>query len=237
MEDHHPNSPTGRPKSWRRQIIIPAILAPAIDERINELERDSFSQHAIETVCFDLRIRRAHSVTGQFAREVPKVQDAIDRFMVATYRRGMDGDGGTLRKLIFNEELHLTHWKQKTGEGNGEPERRDVYYPPLLVEKIEERWNELTFESISEYVISVMRYDLLLGGKHRQFPHNDYDPEVLGALDRETLTEFLKNRKPKIKLDYLLEEAAGRELTREECEALLVAIGKKIRKLAIEYFL
>jgi hypothetical protein len=83
MEDPHPNSPTGRPKSWRRQIIIPAILAPSIDERINELQRDSFSQHAIETVCFDLRIRRAHSVTGQFAREVPKIQDAIDRFIVA----------------------------------------------------------------------------------------------------------------------------------------------------------
>jgi hypothetical protein len=237
MEDPHPNSPTGRPKSWRRQIIIPAILAPSIDERIDELQRDSFSQHAIETVCFDLRIRRAHSLTGQFAREVPKVQDAIDRFMVATYKKGMDGDGGTLRNLIFNEELQLTQWKQGVGEGNGEPERRDVYYPPLLVEKIEERWKELSFESISEYVISVMRYDLLLGGKHRQFPHNDYDPEVLGALDRETLTEFLKNRKPKIKLDYLLEEAAGRELTREECEALLVAIGKKIRALAIEYFL
>jgi hypothetical protein len=34
-----------------------------------------------------------------------------------------------------------------------------------------------------------------------------------------------------------LEDAAGKELTREECETLLVAIGQKIRKLAIEYFL
>jgi hypothetical protein len=56
-------------------------------------------------------------------------------------------------------------------------------------------------------------------------------------LDRETLTEFLRNRKPKIRLDFLLEEAAGKKLTREECEVLLVAIGKKIRKLAVEYFL
>jgi hypothetical protein len=48
-------------------VIIPAILAPALEERIEELKRDSFSQHAIETVCLDLRFRRAHTVTGQFA--------------------------------------------------------------------------------------------------------------------------------------------------------------------------
>jgi hypothetical protein len=70
----------------------------------------------------------------------------------------------------------------------------------------------------------------LLGGKHRHFPTNDFHPEILAALDQETLTGFLRNRKPKIK-------AAGKELTREECEVLLTAIGKKIRKLAVEYFL
>jgi hypothetical protein len=237
MEEHHPNSPTGRPKSWRRQLIVPGLLAPALDGRIEELGRDSFSQHAIETVCFDLRIRRAHAVTGQFAREEPLIQDAIDRFIVATYKSGMEGDGGTLRKLIFGTPLSLTHWDRDSKESNRESERREVFYPPLLIEKIEERWTELGLESISEYVASVMRYDLLLGGKHRQFPHNDYDPEVLGALDRETLAEFLKNRKPKIRLDYLLEQAAKKELTREECEVLLRAIGQKIRKLAVEYYL
>ena len=45
-----------------------------------------------------------------------------------------------------------------------------------------------------------MRYDLLLGGKHRHFPNNDFHPEILAALDRETLTEFLANKKPKILL-------------------------------------
>ena len=57
---------------------------------------------------------------------------------------------------------------------------------------------------------SVMRYDLLLGGKHRHLPNNDFRPEILAALDRETLTEFLKNRKLKIMVDYLLEEAQRR---------------------------
>jgi hypothetical protein len=31
--------------------------------------------------------------------------------------------------------------------------------------------------------------------------------------------------------------AAEKELTRKECETLLRAIGQKIRKLAVEYFL
>jgi hypothetical protein len=54
------------------------MLNPAIDARIEEVGRKTFSQPAIETVCFDLLIRRAHAVTGQFAREKPRVQDAID---------------------------------------------------------------------------------------------------------------------------------------------------------------
>jgi hypothetical protein len=65
--------------------MTPAILGGALKERIDELGRDSFSQHAIETVCFDLRIRRAHAVTGQFARELPQIQNAIVRFIVALY--------------------------------------------------------------------------------------------------------------------------------------------------------
>jgi hypothetical protein len=236
MEEPHPNSPTRRPKSWRRYVIVPAILAPALKKRIDELERETFSQHGIETVCFDLRIRRAHAVTGQFARELPEIQDAIDRFIIAHYKPKMPRDGGTLRKLIIDKLPPMTRWKRKEGEGPAMSEKREVFYPPLLVEKIEERWQELGFESLSEYVTSVMRYDLLLGGKHRHFPNDDFRPEILAALDRETLTEFPKNRKLKIMVDYLLEEAAEKELTREECETLLVAIGQKLRKLAIEYF-
>jgi hypothetical protein len=163
MEDHHPNSPSHRRKSWRHYVTLPSVLAPAVKARIKELKRPSFSQHAIETACFDLRIRRAHAVTGQFARELPEIQDAIDRFIVAHYHPKAKEDGGTLYKLIFNTLPPMTRWQRPVGEGPGMPQKREVFYPPLLVEKIEERWHELGFESLSEYVISVMRYDLLLG--------------------------------------------------------------------------
>jgi hypothetical protein len=113
MEESHPNSPTGRPKSWRRQVIVPAILAQPLKERIDEVKRGTFSQHAIETVCFDLRIRRAHALTGQFACEAPAIQDAIDRFTVVHYSPNTERDGGTLRKLIFNTLPPITRWKWK----------------------------------------------------------------------------------------------------------------------------
>jgi hypothetical protein len=74
MEDPHPNSPSHRRISWRHYVTLPSVLAPAVKARIKELKRPSFSQHAIETVCFDLRIRRPHAVTGQFARELPEIQ-------------------------------------------------------------------------------------------------------------------------------------------------------------------
>ena len=122
-------------KAWRRRPAIPSLLAPALDERIKEVERGTFSQHAIETVCFALRIRRAHTVTGQFARERPRIQDAIDRFIVAHYRPGAERDCGTLRKLIFNTLPPITRWKRKEGEGPETSEKREVFYPPLLVER------------------------------------------------------------------------------------------------------
>jgi len=237
MERTPPPPAPAPDKGWRRRLAVPSLLAPTLDERIKEVERGTFSQHAIETVCFDLRIRRAHAVTGQFARETPRVQDAIDRFIIAYYQPGAERENGTLHRLIFDTLPPLPSDVDRSRKSDSVKVRREAFFPPLLAEKIQERWKELRLRSISEYVISVMRYDLLLGGKHLHFPVNDFRPEILAALDRETLTEFLKNRKPKIKLDYLLEEAAGRELTREECEALLVAIGKKIRKLAIEFFL
>ena len=55
---------------------------------------------------------------------------------------------------------------------------------------------------------------------------------MIAALDRETLAEYLKNRKLK---DYILEEVARRELTRGECDEQLREVGRKIRALAVEY--
>jgi hypothetical protein len=78
-------------------------LNPTIDTRIKELGRGTFSLHAIETVCFSRRIRRNHAVTGQFARDMPALQDAIDRFITTNYRPGMERNGGTARNAWLRE--------------------------------------------------------------------------------------------------------------------------------------
>src|SRR5688572_14538285 len=143
-----PSSPTPG-KGWRRRLSIPSLLAPALEARIREVERGTFSQHAIETVCFDLRIRRAHAVTGQFARETPRVQDAIDRFIVAYYHPGAEQEGGALPKLILNVLPSLPDDTDRRRKSDSVKVRREAFFPPLLAEKIDERWKELGFRSIS----------------------------------------------------------------------------------------
>src|SRR5262245_33503483 len=130
MEAPYPKPSECRRKSSRSYITLPAVLAPAIVERIEEVNRGTFSQHAIETVCFDLRIRRAHSLTGQFARELPTIQDAIDRFIVAHYRPKALEEEGTLYRLIFGTLPPITRWIQGVGEDYKEPEKCEAYFPP-----------------------------------------------------------------------------------------------------------
>jgi hypothetical protein len=60
-------------------VIVPAIPAPVLKERIDELKRETFSQHDIGTVCLDLRIRRAHAVTGQFARDTLRSRGVFEQ--------------------------------------------------------------------------------------------------------------------------------------------------------------
>jgi hypothetical protein len=48
---HHANSPTGRPKSWRRYVIVPAILAPALKKRIDDDDDRHYFLQAVSEAC------------------------------------------------------------------------------------------------------------------------------------------------------------------------------------------
>jgi hypothetical protein len=54
-------------------------------------------------------------VTGQSARELLEIQDAIDRFIIAHYHPGAERDDGTHRKLIFNTLPPITAWQRWIG--------------------------------------------------------------------------------------------------------------------------
>src|SRR5687768_18589537 len=95
-----PPSRAKRPKSWRRHVSIPAVLAPVLPTRWAEFHYTSFSPYAVELVCFDLRKRRDHDITRPFADDPPRVQDAVDREIVPRVAPHRDREGALIY-LIF----------------------------------------------------------------------------------------------------------------------------------------
>jgi hypothetical protein len=213
--------------SIRRHINCPALLIPAIEERVQELHSGTFSRFVVELVCYDFRIRRAHGITGHLAQESAGVQDAVDRAIVAHYRPGQKTSGDTIRALVRNT---LSFSALPTSGGSMVKESRWVFFPSLLREIIEIRWRELHFASLSDYTTSLIRYDLLLGGPHKLFRGDDCTPEMLAALDRETLLMFHENatNQPRILADYIVEEAAGQKLSLAQSDAALANLGRQM---------
>ena len=80
-------------KSIRRHVGYPGILAETLQLRWSEFRYPSFPPYALELICFDLRRRRTHWITRHFSRETRRVQDALDRQLVAHYAPGAEARG------------------------------------------------------------------------------------------------------------------------------------------------
>jgi hypothetical protein len=224
-----PRSPLAPP--WRVHIAVPGLLGTAIEERREEFSYKSFSPFAVELVCFDLRVRRDHIVTLPFFKEPPEVQNAIDRQIVHHYKPHSPRNKELLYRILRGEP-----WLPPVGnfvEGTYQSFRDHVRFPGKLRPLIEQRWREQGYDSISTYLTALIRYDLILSGPHYYFDGKDKHPEVLAALDEETFTAFHAGKRQKILLDYLVEEAAGRNLTPEETEAELRRLASLIRENAV----
>jgi hypothetical protein len=227
------NAPGPRPIGRRTHVNYPGRLATVIAERIIELCRGNFSIYAIELVCYDLRKRRQHSITSGLFRHSLQVQDAIDRQIIRHYRPLMPRRRGEfIRSLI--EDTILNYVAPDSSAGLVSKEYEWVVFPPLLREIIGIRWRELELKGISQYVTSLIRYDLLLGGPHTLFRGGDCTPEMCRSLDLETIKLFHLNYQPRTYADHLVEEGAGRKLTREECDEALRGVGEKLLRKAVE---
>jgi hypothetical protein len=112
--------------------------------------------------------------------------------------------------------------------------REVILFPGKLQPLIEERWEELGFDSLSAYVTSLIRYDLLLSGPHKYFDGRDMSKELRAALDLRTTREFYAERRQKILLDYLIEQAEGRELSPAEREGAINRIVGQLRQNALD---
>jgi hypothetical protein len=224
-------------KSWRHHVSVPGVLAKVLPTRWAEFQYTRFSPYAVELVCFDLRKRRDHDITRPFADDPPKVQDAVDRHIVNHYAPHRDREGALI-KLIFEQTREAAATARAANPhplppGEMVVERFWIFFPAVLKEAIEQRWRELGFSSVSAYVTSLARYDLMLGGPHHYFSGKDKDPELLAALDHRTLRAFHARQRQKILFDYLIERAVGRELTEEEAKAQKAALVAKLRENAL----
>ena len=231
--------PKVRLKAWRCHLTIPGILSTALPTRWSEFHYTAFSPYAVELVCFDLRKRREHEVTRPFAEHTPAVQDAIDRAIVAHYVPGRDREFGLMAQIIDETKavaaeavaLNPSASTLPTMEVTANPAR--VFFPATLRAAIEQRWEELGFRSLSAYVTSLARYDLMLGGPHYYFSGKDKDPELLAALDLRTLRAFHAHKRQRILLDYLIDRAAGRELSDDERKTAIANLVTKLRDNAL----
>jgi hypothetical protein len=226
------NTLTTHPKSWRMRVAVPGLLGTVIKTRREEFCYKTFSPYAVELVCFDLRIRREHIVTHPFSLEPPAVQNAIDRQIIHYYKPGAPQNWELIERILRGEP-----WLPPIGqfvEGEYQSFRDHVRFPSKLAPLIEIRWRELGFENLSCYVTSLIRYDLLLSGPHKYFNGDDKKyADVLAALDEETYTAFHAGKRQKILLDFLIEEAAGRQMTPAETEAEMRRLATLIRENAV----
>ena len=170
-------------------------------------------------------------MTSRIASAPAKVQAAVDRLIARYYQRSYERNGLLIQAVQSRREPPLN----PAPRGDFARLRNHIRYSETLAPCIEQRWQELGYATFSDYFTGVLRYDLLLLGTHNYFSGDDVDPEILGALDRETRREFLENRQPKrIYLDRALDLAAGRALTREELSARKLEVAELIIQWALE---
>jgi hypothetical protein len=110
-----------------------------------------------------------------------------------------------------------------------------VWLRSLHREAMKERSEALGFQSLTEYITSLIRFDLLLGGPHNEFPGDkEFGVAEIMALDEKTLRAFREKKPRKCMIDYVVEEAAGRPMSPEERDAELAKTAEKLCAQAVE---
>jgi hypothetical protein len=230
---HHvasmPRSPAPAPKTLRRHVTIPGILADIVRRRREEFGYDAFSPYALELICFDLRLRHPHVITLTFARDSLEVQEALDRELVRQYVPGHEKRGPLMQALFCD----IAETQRSLPAGTYGTHADHVIYPAVLHPCIEIRWPEAGYESFSAYLTGLIRYDLMLLGPHRYFNGADTDRALLAALDAETVRTFHANEPKRIRLDDFIEQSAGRPMTADERSAAMRQLATTLRERAL----
>src|SRR5688572_4078328 len=170
-------------------LNVPGALMPAILRRIEELKSGNLSRYVIELVSFDLRRLRAHSLTGPLAHKPREVQHAVD---LAIDRHFIVGSKKSNREQM--DRIVLSGPEEAAALGDIAPVKKvkqGVWLRSRHREAMRERSAALGFRSLGDYITSLMRFDLLLGGPHDEFPGDkEFDRAEIAALDDNTLATY-----------------------------------------------
>jgi hypothetical protein len=212
-------------------LCLPGALMPAVLRRIEELQSGNLSRYVVELIAFDLRRLRAHTLTAGIARHPANVQHAIDLAIDRHYVAGTKSNREQMQRLVDsgpNEAAALGELAPVKKEKHG------IWLRSLHREAMKQRAAALGFRGLTAYITSLIRYDLLLGGPHEEFPGDkEFTRAEIVALDEDTLATYKANQPKKCMIDYVIEEAAGRELTPEERDAELEKVAEKLCAKAV----
>jgi hypothetical protein len=212
------------PGKWHRNIWLPGALMDLIPTRMEEVGETTLSRYLTELISYDLRERHAHSLTGWLSTLPLAVQQAIDLAIRCHYRPGYKSNKEQMARLIVRGFADaLTGMRAEPLMAKA---RHEVYLRGLHRGIILERMAQLGFKHLSEYVISLIRFDLLVGGPHKHFDGTCSRPLAV-VLDHKTADTY-KNQPPKkCMVDYIIEEISGREMTPEERDGALRKISEQ----------
>ena len=216
-----------RDPHWRIQVCFPGILARSVSDRMNEL-KCSYSTYVVELVCNDLRKRRFHSTTQAIALEPGSLQRQIDLDIIRHCQLYGERTRESVREILHTafEEAR----RNPRASFRNVKDCRWVSFTSGLREIIEIRWKELRYCGISEYVTSLLRYDLLRGGAH-PYRHNEQaEAEVHRTLDEETVRLFHENAAATSEAVEAKADQAPSPLSAEESEAALLRISLRLRE-------
>jgi len=213
-------------------LCLPGALMPAIERRIVELRSGNLSRYVVELIAFDLCRLRAHTLTAPIARQPLNVQHAVDLAIDRNYLEGRKSHRAQMERIVKDGPAEA----ELLGEiAPVSKVKHRVWLRRRHREAIRQRSTCLGFRNLTEYITSLTRFDLLLGGPHEEFPGDQqYTVAEIAALDERTLATFLANQPRKCMVDYLVEEAAGRAMSPEERDAELTKVAENLCEQAVK---
>lgn len=217
------------PKGVRKNITVPGLLAPSIKVRAKELHFRTLTPFVVDLVTYDLQGGSPHPITVAIANDTQAAQDAVDSELARRYRPGQRREGLLVQVVQRLDEIRSLARNQTPAPPlNAEPIR--VTFPARIWQLVDARWEELGYTSLSSYITGLIRYDLLVGGPHREKKRKE-TRAALEAVARETVSRRRSGHRRKLYLDHLIERTEGRPLETSELDRIKAQIAEQLRSI------